>query len=119
MAKYSPAQLSTLARIKFNGLTYYYSGEFPMTYLDVPVGFHARLNSATVRRLERDGLIEPDAEAEDYEHRWIINRKGEALLREHEEYLAPAGREAGMIQGRHLLRELGITLPSANKRSAD
>lgn len=93
MAKHSTAQLTALARIKFSGLTYYFSGPYPMTYLDTPIGHCNRVNSATVRRLEADGLVEPDPNAEEYVHRWQISRKGEALLREHKEYFEPAGRQ--------------------------
>lgn len=53
MVRYSAAQLKTLARIKFNGLVYYYSGSFPMTHLNTPAPFSVRLHSATIRRLER------------------------------------------------------------------
>ena len=68
------------------------------------------MNSATVRRLEKDGLIEPDPHAEEWLDRWQISRKGEALLRENKEYLEPAGRRTAMVEGAQLLAQLDILL---------
>jgi DNA-binding MarR family transcriptional regulator len=110
VAKYSRAQLGALARIKFAGLIYFHSGPHPMTYLNTPMGFTKRVNAATVRRLEADGLIERDPEAEDDMSLWRVSSKGEALLRENREYLEPAGREAALVDGEQTLARLGIRI---------
>lgn len=118
MAKYSDAQLKALARIKFNGLIYYYSDQYPMTHLNTPPGFFIRINAATVRSLERDGLIMVDPDPEkDRDNVWLISPQGEAVLHEHRDYLETAGREAGLIEGRSLLREVELLLKHARPNS--
>jgi DNA-binding MarR family transcriptional regulator len=110
VAKYSRAQLTALARIKFAGLIYFYSGPHPMTYLNTPIGFTNRVHAATVRRLEVDGLIERDPNAEEGVWLWRVSGKGEALLRDNREYLEPAGREVALIEGQQTLARLGIRI---------